>query len=70
VRASSVATRRGAQPGTLYHYLGNAAGEFPSWNFHKYLVGRDGRAIAHFGSMADPTGRTMTAAIEKALASR
>ena len=61
---------RGADAHPLFAALAQATGERPSWNFNKYLVGRDGRAIAHFGSMADPTGRTMTAAIEKALASR
>ena len=27
----------------LYRALGEAAGEYPRWNFHKYLLDRDGR---------------------------
>lgn len=41
----------------------------PRWNFHKFLVGRDGRVIAGFGSRTDPTGPEITRAIEQALAS-
>jgi glutathione peroxidase len=61
------ASRRNAQPGTLYHYLGNAAGEFPSWNFHKYLIGRDGEVIASFGTRVRPEDPRLRAAIEAAL---
>lgn len=39
-----------------------------SWNFNKYLIGRDGRLIAHFGSRTAPEAAELTAAIEKALA--
>jgi len=61
------ASRRGAQPGTLYHYLGNAAGEFPSWNFHKYLIGRDGELLASFGTRVRPDDPRIRQAIEAAL---
>lgn len=40
----------------------------PKWNFHKYLVGRDGRLIAAFPSKVKPDDAQVTAAIEKALA--
>ena len=56
----------GAQP--IFRQLAAATGQQPSWNFNKYLVGRDGKAVAHFGSMTGPTSGTITAAIEKALA--
>ncbi|SNS35566.1 glutathione peroxidase [Sphingomonas laterariae] len=39
----------------------------PKWNFHKYLIGRDGRLIAAFGTRTDPTDPKVTAAIETAL---
>lgn len=61
------ASRRHAAPGTLYHYLGNAAGEFPSWNFHKYLIGRDGTVLASFGTRVRPDDPRIRAAIEAAL---
>jgi glutathione peroxidase len=56
-------------PGPLWHDLTlqpNSAP--PKWNFHKYLVGADGRLIAHWGSMTKPDGSEISAAIESALA--
>ena len=61
------ASRRNAAPGTLYYYLGNAAGEFPRWNFHKYLIGRDGAVLASFGTRVRPEDPGIRAAIEAAL---
>jgi glutathione peroxidase len=45
------------------------AGNAPRWNFHKYLVGRDGKLIAGYGSRVEPLSAEMTKAIEAALAS-
>jgi len=42
-------------------------GEGPRWNFHKYLVGRDGRIAAGFSSQIEPTDARVIAAIEKEL---
>ena len=42
----------------------------PRWNFHKYLVGRDGRLIAGYDSRVEPLSADLTAAIEAALAGR
>ena len=42
----------------------------PRWNFHKYLIGRDGKLIAAFGTKITPTDPAVTAAIEKALAAK
>ncbi|AGH50615.1 glutathione peroxidase [Sphingomonas sp. MM-1] len=39
----------------------------PKWNFHKYLIGRDGKLIAAFGTRTDPTDPKVTGAIEAAL---
>ena len=52
----------------LYRELAEAAGEAPGWNFHKYLVGRDGRLVASFGSRTKPDDPELVAAIEAALA--
>jgi glutathione peroxidase len=43
-------------------------GNAPRWNFHKYLVGRDGRLIAGYGSRVEPLSPELTTAIETALA--
>jgi len=40
----------------------------PRWNFHKYLVGRDGQLKAAFTSAVEPTDPLVVAAIEKELA--
>jgi glutathione peroxidase len=39
----------------------------PRWNFHKYLVGRDGHIAAVFASAVEPTDPRVIAAIEKEL---
>lgn len=61
---------RGAQANPLFADLARATGSQPGWNFNKYLVGRDGRPLAHFGSMTAPDSRKLIAAIEAALAAR
>lgn len=39
----------------------------PRWNFHKYLIGPDGRAVAAFGTRTRPTAPQVTSAIEALL---
>ena len=39
-----------------------------SWNFNKFLIGRDGRVIRQFGSRAKPQGEELVKSIEAALA--
>ena len=41
--------------------------ELPRWNFHKYLVGRDGHIVASFATSVEPTDPRVIAAIEKEL---
>lgn len=53
--------------GPLYQKLGQAAGRFPSWNFHKYLVGRNGELIADFPSGVAPDAPELVNAIQNAL---
>jgi len=42
-------------------------GESPRWNFHKYLVGREGQIAAVFATQIEPTDLRVIAAIEKEL---
>ena len=42
--------------------------DVPRWNFHKYLIGRDGRIVAAFPSVVEPNDPRVIAAIEKQLA--
>lgn len=59
---------KGKNASPLYQELKAATGEQPSWNFNKYLIGRDGKVIAHFGSKVKPDAPELTAAIKAALA--
>ena len=50
--------------------LARETGEAPKWNFHKYLIDRQGRAVAAFPSAVDPLDRRLTGRIEQLLATR
>jgi len=41
-----------------------------SWNFEKFLIGRDGQIIGRFKSPVEPQSRELTGAIEAALAKK
>jgi glutathione peroxidase len=51
----------------VYALLAEQTGKTPAWNFCKYLVGRDGRAIAFFESAVTPDAPELRKAIEAAL---
>lgn len=53
----------------LYAWLtAHPNGKKVSWNFNKFLIGRNGDLIAHFGSRTAPDDPKLIEAIEKALA--
>lgn len=54
----------------VYRTLGDLAGEYPSWNFHKYLLDRDGRLIGSFPSHVRPDDPRLRSAIEQSLGDR
>lgn len=51
----------------LYKQLTAATGVAPGWNFHKYLVSRDGRVVAQFPSNVKPDDAKLVKAIEHEL---
>ena len=57
---------KGPGKAPLYQFLTATQGE-PAWNFHKYLVGKDGQVIAAFPSKVAPDSPELKAAIEAAL---
>lgn len=60
---------RGQEAHPFYRALTEAAGgKAPRWNFHKYLIGRDGRLIAQYPSNVRPDDPELLAAVEAALA--
>jgi len=57
---------RGSDANDLFAKLSEAT-KSPSWNFNKYLIGRDGEVIEHFGSMAKPRGGKLETRVLEAL---
>jgi len=51
----------------MYKTLAKIAGEYPSWNFHKYLLNRDGKLVESIPSRTDPSSSQVTAKIEALL---
>lgn len=56
----------GDKANTLFKALA-AQSEQPKWNFNKYLLGKDGKVIEHYGSMTKPDSAKLATAIEQAL---
>jgi len=61
-------TVKGSGKHALYTYLTEGRGE-PKWNFHKYLVDKNGKVVGEFPSKVAPDSPELRAAIEAALAS-
>jgi glutathione peroxidase len=59
----------GAEAHPFYKWAEAQLGEsaVPAWNFHKLLIGRDGRLIAAFPSAVEPTSNELRTAITAAL---
>jgi glutathione peroxidase len=57
----------GPKRNALYESLFQATKVAPGWNFHKYLIGRDGKVLASFASQVAPDNVNVVTAIEKAL---
>ena len=64
---SSVA---GRQANPLYKQLAERTGKAPSWNFHKYVVSRDGKSVVSFSTQTEPQDRAFVREIEKQLAAK
>lgn len=58
----------GPETTPLYQDLTRISGVAPAWNFHKYLISRDGQVLAQFPSRVKPDDPELRAAIDRALA--
>nr|WP_272494084.1 glutathione peroxidase [Stenotrophomonas mori] len=58
----------GPEATPLYRDLARLSGVAPAWNFHKYLVSRDGRVVAQFPSKVRPEDPELREALERELA--
>jgi glutathione peroxidase len=59
------AAKANADP--IYRTLGDMAGEYPQWNFHKYVLDRQGRLIASYNSRIEPQSKALIETIERLL---
>ena len=62
-----VVTKAKPEQSPVYAELSRESGKLPSWNFGKYLVGRDGKVIRFFETKVQPEDPALRAAIETAL---
>jgi glutathione peroxidase len=62
-----VADSAGPQRHPLYTDLKQITGEAPRWNFHKYVVARDGKSVQSFGSMTAPDSSAFIGTVERLL---
>jgi glutathione peroxidase len=62
----------GGEAHPFYKWIAAELGEggAPQWNFHKYLIGRDGLLAGAWPSGVEPTSKEITGAVEGALAPR
>ena len=58
---------KGSQADPFYRHLTKVSGSEPAWNFHKYLLDRDGRVVASFPSRVEPDDERLVQMIEKLL---
>ncbi len=61
---SSVA---GAAANPFFAALARSTSQPPKWNFHKYLVDREGNVVAAFSSNTSPLDKRLTGQIERLL---
>jgi glutathione peroxidase len=59
--SKSHAAQQHASP--LFQTLGKLAGEYPAWNFHKYLLDRKGNLVASYPSKIEPLGTQLESKI-------
>ncbi len=60
---------KGDKANPLFRQLAVKEGA-PKWNFHKYLIARDGTVVDSYSAMTAPLDRSLVREIEKQLASK
>jgi glutathione peroxidase len=67
---SHVVATGNAAVNPLFADLRLRTGQSPQWNFHKYVIARDGRSVQSFASDVDPQSANFVQTIEKLLDDR
>lgn len=57
----------GTETDPFFRQLAEQAGGYPEWNFHKYLINREGKTVASFPSQVRPLEPKLIDAIEQLL---
>jgi len=60
----------GPQANALYRQLAERTGQRPQWNFHKYLIARDGQTVRSFPSAVEPKDPQFVKVIEQMLSTK
>jgi len=60
---------KGSSPSPVYAFLAKGNGA-PEWNFHKYVVGKDGKVVKAFPSKVKPESDELRKVIDDALAAK
>ena len=58
---------KGASADPFYKHLASVTGQQPGWNFHKYLIDREGRVVTSFPSQVAPDDKRLVNKIEELL---
>jgi len=58
---------KGESADPFYKYLATVTGQQPRWNFHKYVLDREGRVVASFPSQVTPDDKRLVGLIEDLL---
>ena len=66
---TSIQKIKGENAHPLYKWISSNTSVIgqPRWNFHKYLIGKDGKVVNWFSSMTSPTSEGLLNQVEKAL---
>lgn len=59
---------RGSDANPLFRQLAGESGRAPLWNFHKYVIGRDGKVVANYSSLTRPDDPAVVRVLEQQLA--
>ena len=67
---TAITAVKGGEAHPFYQWAGQQMGMMakPKWNFHKYLIGRDGQIADWFSSVTAPDSAKIKTAVETALA--
>ena len=56
-----------AHPLYLWAKENHGSSAIPKWNFHKIIIGKDGKIVDTFASITKPTSKKFISSIERAL---